>query len=44
MVALKRFMAGEPMKPATKRFSGLSYNPCGLAHCWGTPALRTATR
>ena len=32
--AFSRFIAGEPMKPATNWFTGLSYSSRGDAHCW----------
>src|SRR5579875_373348 len=40
----KKFMAGVPMKPATKRFAGWSYNSCGAPICWIMPPFRTAMR
>ncbi len=39
-----RFIAGEPMKPATKRFAGRSYMLRGVSTCCSRPSLRTATR
>jgi hypothetical protein len=39
-----RFIAGEPMNPATKAFSGLSYNSLGAANCCSFPKRNTATR
>jgi len=39
-----KFIAGEPMKPATKRLSGSSYNSAGVPTCCRTPARITATR
>jgi hypothetical protein len=39
-----RFIAGEPMKPATNMFAGVSYISRGFATCWRMPSLRTATR
>ncbi len=39
-----RFIAGEPMKPATKTLFGWSYMFRGVSHCWRMPSLRTATR
>lgn len=33
ILAEKKFMAGEPMKPATKRLAGLSYSFCGVSSC-----------
>ena len=38
------FMAGEPMKPATKRLIGLLYSPSGVPICWIRPSLSTAIR
>src|SRR4029453_10158224 len=38
------FMAGEPMKPATKRLFGWSYRNWGVSTCWRTPLRMTATR
>jgi hypothetical protein len=43
-VAGRKFMAGEPMKPATNRLRGRSYSSSGVAICWMTPARMTATR
>src|SRR5664280_2294143 len=40
----KRFIAGEPMNPATNTLFGWSYMPRGVSHCCRTPSLRTATR
>ena len=41
----RRFIAGEPMKPATKEFFGLSYRLRGVSTCWRKPpSLRIATR
>ncbi|AMY21293.1 hypothetical protein A3Q40_03945 [Rhodococcus sp. PBTS 1] len=37
-------MAGDPMKDATKSFTGFAYNSRGLATCCRCPAFRTATR
>src|SRR5438094_511315 len=39
-----RFIAGDPMNPATKRLAGRSYSSCGPATCCRTPCFRTATR
>ena len=39
-----RFMAGEPMKPATNSLAGWSYISRGVPTCWSTPSLRTAMR
>ena len=43
-VVCTRFMAGEPMKPATNTLLGLSYMCRGVSHCWRMPSLSTATR
>ena len=43
-VPAMKFMAGEPMKPATNRLTGRSYSSCGEATCWSTPLRMTATR
>ena len=43
-VVCTRFMAGEPMKPATNRLLGLSYMCRGESHCCRMPSLSTATR
>ncbi|CAH0304377.1 hypothetical protein SRABI128_04285 [Microbacterium sp. Bi128] len=37
-------MAGEPMKPATKTFLGLSYRLRGVSTCISRPSFSTATR
>ena len=37
IVASARFIAGEPMKPPTKRFTGRSYSSCGGATCCSSP-------
>jgi len=42
--ASTRFIAGEPMKPATKRFAGRSYSTCGRSTCWSRPLRMTQTR
>ena len=39
-----RFMAGEPMKPATNRLAGVSYSASGESTCCRTPSFMTATR
>ena len=39
-----KFIAGEPMKPATNRFTGRSYSSCGDATCGIVPRRMTATR
>ena len=44
MVAGRKFIDGEPMKPATNRLVGRSYNSCGGPTCWIIPARITATR
>ena len=33
-----KFIAGEPMKPATNRLSGFAYSALGVSTCWITPA------
>ena len=38
------FIAGEPMKPATKGFTGFSYRSSGVPTCCSTPSSITATR
>lgn len=38
------FIGGDPMNPATNRFTGCSYNSRGLATCCRIPRRRTATR
>ncbi|CPU66365.1 Uncharacterised protein [Mycobacteroides abscessus] len=38
------FIAGEPMKPATKTLAGVSYISRGVPTCWSRPSLRTAMR
>ncbi len=43
-VKVPRFMAGEPMKPATNTFLGESYISRGVPTCWRRPSLRTAMR
>ena len=40
----QRFMAGEPMKPATNMFAGRSYSTRGVSHCCSRPSPSTATR
>ena len=44
IVASTMFMAGEPMNPATKRFTGWSYRRCGVSTCCSFPFRITATR
>ena len=39
-----RFMAGVPMKPATKRLAGARYTSSGVPTCCITPSFITATR
>ncbi len=41
---MKKFIAGEPMKPATKMLRGLSYSSRGVSTCCKIPARITATR
>src|SRR5665647_1771415 len=38
------FIAGEPMKPATKTLTGWSYRSRGSPTCCSTPSLSTAIR
>ena len=40
----RKFIAGEPMKPATKRFAGSSYSCSGLPICATWPAFITTMR
>ncbi len=40
----RKFIAGEPMKPAANRLRGCSYSSCGVPTCWITPVRITATR
>src|SRR5205085_1043970 len=42
--ASTRFIAGEPMNAATKRFAGDRYRFCGESTCWIRPSRITATR
>ncbi len=42
--ASKKFMAGEPMKPATKMLVGWSYKFWGESSCCSTPSFITAMR
>ena len=44
IVACTMFIAGEPMNPATNRFTGRSYNTWGGSTCCSTPLRITATR
>ena len=39
-----KFMAGEPMKPATKTLTGPSYSSCGVPTCCSRPSFMTAIR
>src|SRR6266516_4356663 len=39
-----RFIAGEPMKPATNMFAGFSYSSSGVPTCWRRPRFITAMR
>src|SRR5215472_9173600 len=41
---VRRFIAGEPMNPATNWFTGLSYSSRGVSTCCSFPAASTATR
>ena len=43
-VAGMKFMAGEPMNPATNRLFGWLYSSIGEPTCWSRPARMTATR
>ena len=40
----RTFIAGEPMKVATKTFAGRVYSSSGVPICWRTPFLMTAIR
>jgi len=42
--AVTKFIAGEPMNPATNRFTGASYRYCGVSTCCSRPSRSTATR
>ena len=42
--AVTKFIAGDPMKPATKRFTGDSNSCCGVSTCWSRPSRMTQTR
>ncbi len=44
MTASKKFIAGLPMKPATKRLRGRSYSSCGVPTCWIAPRCWTTIR
>ena len=44
MGTVQRFIAGEPMKPATNVFVGWSYSRRGVSTCWRNPSLSAATR
>ncbi len=44
IVTSTKFIAGLPMKPATKRLTGWSYSCCGVPTCWRRPSLITAIR
>ena len=39
-----KFIRGEPIKPATNMFAGLSYSVSGASTCCRRPAFRTAIR
>ena len=39
-----RFIAGDPMNPATNEFPGRSYRTRGVSTCCRIPSLSTATR
>ena len=43
-LASARFIAGDPMKVATNRFSGASNRLWGVLTCINSPSLSTATR
>jgi ABC-type nitrate/sulfonate/bicarbonate transport system ATPase subunit len=43
-VPSKKFIAGEPMKPATNMLVGRSYNTCGGSSCCRIPSRITAMR
>jgi hypothetical protein len=40
----RKFIDGEPMKPATNRLTGCAYNSLGGPTCCSTPARITAIR
>jgi hypothetical protein len=40
-LGVTKFIAGEPMKPATNRFTGASKSRCGLSTCCSLPSRRT---
>ena len=42
--AVTKFIAGEPMKPATKRLTGESNRRCGVSTCCSRPSRMTQTR
>ena len=44
MLPRMKFIGGDPMKPATKRFAGLSYTSLGVPICCSAPSSRIATR
>ena len=44
VVAVTKFIAGDPMNPATKMLAGYSYSCSGVPTCWRTPSRMTAIR
>ncbi len=42
--AATKFIAGEPMKPATNRLTGELYSACGVSTCCSFPSRSTQTR
>ena len=44
ILSVNRFIAGEPMKPATNTLAGRSYSARGVSTCCKTPSFKTATR
>ena len=40
----RKFIWGEPMKPATKRLHGESYSTFGVSNCWMMPSFMTTMR
>ncbi len=43
-LAVTKFIAGEPMKPATNRFTGELNSTCGVSACCSWPSRSTHTR
>ena len=42
--AVTKFIAGDPMKPATNRFTGALNSACGVSACCSRPSRSTQTR